>query len=253
MNVYHYTNINAILGIIQEEGLCFRASFFKKFKGEDYDIIQPEGYKVIRDLCNQKGYDFQKDNDIFQPCIVSFCTNGQSDYMWKNYADCFCGGKLILDAEILKRHAEANRYENSDCFHECEYISKVNLQSEIKHYIAKNEAQIPGTGDYQNDLVSILGLLKVQEYKQEEEYRYIRPYKILATAEYDETKEHNCNINLHPEPLKTKYYEEIHFPKEALVGVELGTNSRMNDYELLRSHLTKLGYEINDRILSVNA
>lgn len=247
MTLYHYTNINALLGIIDNTGLCFHATFFKKFKGTDYDIIQPVGYKVIEEICKEENEGFSIENNEYQPCIISFCKNGDSDYMWKEYADVFCGGMLILDAEVLRKYSQDNWPNPGDCFKECKYIDNRNIKTEIIQYLDENIESIPDTRDRQNDLITMLGFLKVQSFKQEEEYRYVRPYPILAKSHNDPNSVDNCSIDDNPEPDKNKYYEEVLFPKEALIGIKFGLNARWRDIAKVKKHLENCAYKIDQK------
>lgn len=242
MSVYHYTSINAVLNIIQDKELRFHATFFKKFKGEDYDIIQPVGSKVVKDLCRLEGEPFSENDDIYQPCIISFCRNGDSDYMWKNYADCFRGAMLIIDLEELKKCAEDNWMQHGDSFRECSYQKEGELEKNIKQYLMDNKDNKPKTDDLQNDWTSLLGFVKVDRYSKEDEYRYVRPYPVICTARYDESCEGNCNMELRPEPNKDRYYEDVSFPKKALKGIQFGELTTLKEMDTVKKHLERCGY-----------
>lgn len=242
MTIYHYTSINAVFGIIHKDNLCFHATFFKKFKGEDYDIIQPDGFRIIEELCIQENCEFDPENDCYQPCIISFCEDKNSDYMWKNYAEYYCGVMLIVDKKIVDENALENWQTHGDCIRECHYIEEDIISSEIKKYLEENKELRPDTSNLQNDWTSMLGFLKTKKYNDECEYRYVRPYQIIATSEYCEGSTHKCVIEPHPEPSKDKYYEDVHFPRTALIGIKFGMNTTVKDIIKIKKHLERNGY-----------
>ena len=214
--LYHHTRYEVLDKIITEEGISLRGSYFEKFDNEDYKWAKSKSAPIIKRLCEEEGCEYC-DDSTYQPIILSFCKESDSDYMWENYADHYKGVQIILDYEKVDSFA----YDRFDYLDECIYIEdEQKIEQYLKEHLC-NLRQIC-VNNYQYNIEALSGFIKKTPYAVELEIRYIHPYSVLFNA-YSDGKG-GCVIE---ESKPTDDNKECYmlFPKEALLGVSLGCES----------------------------
>ena len=209
--VYHYTkiksaNINILESIIREDAIHLRAAFFRKYLKEDYLWIKNYSKEVVKEICEERKWQYDEDDLTIKPYLISFCLDSNSSYMWDNYADNGKGMKLIFDKRLLLK---------------CRHV-------------------IPdGHGNYYDAL----------EIEEEQEFRYIHLYSKVGRYLYNEG---NPYYQDDEGPIKTdEMWVDLLFPKEMLLGIELGYNATNDDLQYVRKHIKNLGYD--PRIVKVTS
>ena len=257
--VYHYTkiksaNINILESIIREDAIHLRAAFFRKYLKEDYLWIKNYSKEVVKEICEERKWQYDEDDLTIKPYLICFCLDSNSSYMWDNYADNGKGMKLIFDKRLLLkcRHVipdgHGNYYDALEIALPCIYIDDT---SKLKQQLLDNINQ-PNLEmwDYFNRLKFLVASMKQSKpYKEEQEFRYIHLYSKVGRYLYNEG---NPYYQDDEGPIKTnEMWVDLLFPKEMLLGIELGYNATNDDLQYVRKHIKNLGYD--PRIVKVTS
>lgn len=257
--VFHYTiikdgNMSILESIIREDAIHLHASFFRKYCKEDYQWIKNYSKDVIKEICEEKQWQYDEDDLTLKPYLISFCLDSDSSYMWTNYSDHGKGMKLIFDKGILLKCGHGipdgygNYYDALEAALPCIYIDD---KSELKQQLLDN-INHPNLEqwDYFDRLKFLAASIKqTKPYKEEQEFRYIHLYSKVGTYFYNEG---NSYYQDDEGPIKgDDMWVDILFPKEMLLGIELGNNTTSDDLQYVRKYIKSIGYD--PRIIKVTS
>lgn len=228
--IYHYTKYECFKDMLTAEGINVKAFHYSKYGIMDYEwtieIVAP----VIEEICQENGWYFDI-NDPVDPFIISFSKLENSGRMWKILGDEYYGVQLVFDDEKLEKFAQRNH--NPDVFMDCIYTNK---KEDMKTFLLGRGWQnylVHTNNDEQGDLKDISVFILKQNLYYEQEYRYIIPYRKKIHASYTE--------GLSEEIIESGDCRFVLFPKEALVGVNIGSRSDIEKEEVM-DLLGKYGY-----------
>jgi len=238
MKLYHYTNLDALIGILRKEHICFW--------GTRYDSMNdPTDYSYARDFIIPKLREFldktpQKPYEYIPsyPYIVSFSKEKDDFNMWRMY-----NADIALEFEsdtIDKYLREYNRKENNiqfQLFGECKYVDDNNIEDKFVELFNKAEQ----CDDIFLTAQEQVSLLKRKEFENENEFR-LYTFDRYSSRFIGKTGEFiDCEI---PVNIKVKcvrnrdivFYKEFHLPKEALTGIIINSNDNAH-FKSLKTHI----------------
>ena len=234
--LYHHTRYEVLDKIIRQDGIVFKGSYFEKFDNEDYKWTKSKSALIIKRICEEGDYEYCEDS-AYQPIIISFCKEGNSDYMWENYANHNKGVQVISDYKTISSFA----LDKLDYLGECVYIEDAQ---EIDDFLMDYLCHLKQIciNDHQYNLEALSGFIKKPKYAEESEVRYIHTYPYVFKAHPD--GKGGCVFE------ETKPSEEdkelyVYFPKEALLGISLGCESE-HTLEDIHSLLNDRGYNADE-------
>jgi len=255
MYLYHYTSMQALLGILKENHICFWGTRFDSMNDPtDYiyarDIVIPQFLHSIK----KTTYEIQEIDDAY-PYIVSFCKNDDDFNMWRMYKS---EVSLELDWNIVEKYFEkviSDTKEKSIYWGECKYPATLKEVHQCFINLFNNSEQT------ENNIIDTVQecavLIKRKEFANENEFRiYCLDYK-LCRSYYNAGNYiiNDCEIanNIKVKCVKNGdiiLYKEFHLPKDALKGIILNIGDNAT-YEKTKSHLEiylgQLGYEFDIR------
>lgn len=221
MDIYHYTNFNAMEKILTESGLNFKAFYYSKYGEEDYEWTKKIVTPIIEEICAEKGWYFDIDDNI-DPFFISFCRINNSDYMWECFNRDPSGVALILDRSIIEK--QAYKDSSPDAFMDCFYTDSKEEMKSFLLGLGRNTYIVETINDQQGDLKDISTFIIKPKYREEMECRYVIPHRKVIYFSSDE--------NLSEEEIGQMDYKNIVFPKEALVGITIGPQSEVGTEEV---------------------
>lgn len=237
MSLYHYTSISNIEKIVRPNIVDLIATYYQKFAEEDYAWIRTEGKILVKELCEEFGYEYDPDYLAHRPYITSFCTSPYSDYMWSVFGDNGEGATLVINEQILCE--EASLVENYARIIPCEYIdpkSEKQKKKDIIMKIASNDYLY----DCPNDdrlMFAVMGVMQNKFY-EEQEIRYVQIEKLLSTVHY---KDGVVQVEKYNVP-EEKWIKHLFYPKELIEGIILGKNVDQEDYNYFKKYMIECGY-----------
>lgn len=240
MNLYHYTSISNIEKIVGPYKVDLIATYYQKFAKDDYAWIRTEGKTLVKELCEEFGYEFEPDYLAHRPYITSFCTSPYSDYMWSVFGDNGEVATLVINERIL--FEKASLIENYARIIPCEYINPISDKQKKKDTIMKI-ASSDYLCDCPNDdrlMFAIMGVMQNKFY-EEQEIRYVQIEKLLSTVQY---KDGMVQVEKYNVP-SDKWAKHVHFPKNFLEGIILGRNVDQCDYDFFKNYMFECGYDPN--------
>lgn len=246
--VYHYTKIQNVDSIIKNDAIHLRSTFFRKYDKEDYLWIKNYSKDVIKEICIENNWIYDDEELTLKPYFISFCQDENSPYMWKRYADEGKGVKLVFNKELLKARDLLNLSGNGghhraiEATLPCIYIEdKSSLKQQLLDNINIEDLQ---PWDYFDRLRFLASAIKwARLYKEEQEYRHIHLYPIAFTEEYNEGNFYFIDDEGPVDENDMRI--TILFPKEMLVGIELGSNTTQKEFCRMRNYITSIGYPSN--------
>ena len=261
-SVYHYTSIcndfePVLSSILHPDWIDLRATYYLKFNKDDYLWVKNHKDNIIKELCEEKGLDYEEDSFDFKPYIISFCTNGRSDYMWDKYANNQHGVMLEFNQDVLREthHNELFGKPGTvelDCFCPCLYVDEKGGEpdlSEIRSSLLGSVEKIDECGigkwTFQEKLGLAMNAVKKRDpYSKEEEWRYITLYPVASVAQYNPDSVDLCDIS-EPDAPPSEWYKHILFPKEALVGITVGSKVSNYNYKCVKNIAERCGFSPN--------
>lgn len=244
MSLYHYTKLSNIEKIVRPYKIDLIATYYEQFAKDDYAWIREEGKTLVKELCEELGYEYDADYLAHRPYITSFCTSPDSDYMWNVFGDNGEGVALAFNEQILCE--EASLIENYARIIPCEYINPIDNKLKKKDIIMKI-----ASSDYlyncPNDdrlMFAVMGVMQNKFY-EEQEIRYVQIEKLLSTVHYKDGMVQIEKYNVSPE----KWTKHVYFPRDLLEGIILGRNVDQYDYDYFKSYVFECGY--NPNIVSI--
>jgi hypothetical protein len=257
--LYHYTiiknaNVSILESIIRDDAIHLHAAFFRKYFKEDYQWIKNYSKEVVKEICEGKKWQYDEDDLTIKPYLISFCLDSNSSYMWTNYADYGKGMKLIFDKKFLLNcshgipDGHGNYYDALETALPCIYIDdKRNLKQQLLDNI--NHPNLK-PWDYFDRLKFLVASIKQSKpYKEEQEFRFIHLDSKVGTFFYNEGNPYYQDDE--GPIIADEMWVDILFPKEMLLGIELGNNATNDDLQYVRKHIKSIGYD--PRIVKVTS
>lgn len=248
--LYHYTKYDVLDKIVKKENIALRATYYQRFGVDDYECFRNDSVNIIRKICEENNWNYDPDMLTIKPFITSFCLNADSKYMWEHYADDYKGVKLIFDKEMMleiqhrygvDERGEKHNINNLECMSPCTYIGNDDVKSTLLKCYDKSSIDKEQWSHFEC-LALLLATLKMAEpFKAEEEYRHICLYPVAFTMQY--SKEENAPI-IDDDPTPDFEYLHLYYPKECLLGVELGCNSTAENMSNAIYCLKSKGYKV---------
>ncbi len=163
ITLYHYTTLEAAMGILSKENLCFWGTRYDSMNDpRDYlyakNIIIPALKESIRDLPNLK--EENTENTELYPYIVSFSMEKDYINMWRLYhAEVAIG----VDASKLRCY-DPDKY----IVRKCEYVNENNVHQKFIDMFNNSSEQCDEILMTAREQIMFI---KNEEYKIEKEYR----------------------------------------------------------------------------------
>jgi len=252
--VYHYTKIkkgetNILESIIRSDAIHLRSTFFRKYAKEDYQWIKNYSRDIIKEICLENNWPYDEDSLTLKPYFISFCLDENSSYMWKKYADESKGIKLIFSKDLLMSCVHFTSGGNSYAVETtlpCIYIeNKSNLKKQLLDNINLDELQ--SWESYFDRLLFLVSAIKQKRpYAEEQEFRHIHLHDVEFEGIYN-----NGNFYFRDKEGPTDNEDmwiDLLFPKEMLLGIELGPSTTQEDLLYVRNYVNAIGY--NPRIVT---
>lgn len=246
--IYHYTKIQNIDGIIKNDAIRMFSTFFSKYANNDYLWIKNFSKFVVKDICEENKWPYDEDELTLKPYFISCCLDDNSSYMWKKYADDGKGVKIIFNKDLFKScdHLIPNEHGGySDAIEAtlpCIYIKD---KSSLKQQLLDNiDIEDLRSWDYLDRLRFLASAIKqAKPYKEEKEFRHVHLYSIAFTTEYNDG---NPYFQDDEGPVEDEDMRiTILFPKEMLVGIELGPNTTQEEFRQVQNYIKSIGYSPN--------
>lgn len=261
--LYHYTDLNAVLGIIGADlkDLIFWGSRYDCMNDPlDYqyskNLLLPPMLDAAKEVAKEKILpEIALEEIVTEPYIVSFSKKKDDFLMWRMYN---AKVALIIDKRYFDK-CLSNR-----ALIECEYTD--NKASNIRNSFSKIEKQISECTNIYADTSRIATFIKEKSFREESEVRlstwdYYTPkgdkISLFDCREDGESIEATIESRVNSNS-KIILYKKFHIDKNALVGMIIHTYSQL-EYEMIRNTLrTKLismsySREVFENIIPTNA
>lgn len=244
--LFHYTKLQNVKGIIRNDAIHMYSFYFRKYAKDDYLWIKNYSKDIVEEICKENNWAYDADDLTIQPYFISFCEDCDSKYMWENYAENGHGVKFIFDKRFIKEcvHVIPDiRGRNTEAIETtlpCIYIEdKDKLKEAILVNIERPELQKWNYLDRLRFLVS--AIKQTKPYEEEKEYRHIHLYPIVFTANYNDGNFYIQDDN-GPTDYKDMWVDML-FPKEMLLGIEMGPSTTKEDLTEVREHIKSVGLD----------
>ena len=238
--LYHYTTFEALLGILEENNICFWGTRYDSMNDpQDYLFAQNIVIPKAIDWCYKK-YGKDEANDYLEiyPYVVSFSEHGDDLNLWRFYHSQVC---LILDKELLASECTEQGLQ----FSKCSYSDKddINLNISIgqtnQHLNIKSEKYI-------DSLMECCVFIKNKDYETEGEWRvYKSDYgSFTMSLNPDSGDIVEKEINELPNDVRVRgiknndfiLYKEFKFSKAVLKGIIIYEQSDIS-FQKIKKHL----------------
>lgn len=237
MKIYHHTKSDNLQSILLDNGVCLRAYHYSKYRSGDYAWTKGKVGTLIKGICLINGYDYDK-TDTIDPFILCFSNEGKSSSMWKKFGRSYKGIQIVLDKKIIIQYA--NKSSNPDVLMDCIYTNKINRMKSFLLQDGWRKYPHHTINNLQGDLEEISTYIMKPKFQEENECRYIIPYHKVT---------HFSNGIFWDERIARGKYLELLFPKEALIGINIGYKSKISINQV-KSVLENKGYDLSK--VSVN-
>ncbi len=216
MNVYHYTTLEALKGILQPKNLCFWASRYDTMNDPtDYIYAKEKVIPVIKQLIEENKDKFtekEREDIAIHPYILSTCELEDDINMWRFYR---AEVMLELDWDLLKA-CHGNEYTMK----KCEYVNDSNIYQKFADLFNEHEQ----SDNFPNIAYEVAVVIKHEAYKNENEYRIFKYDAETFCISGSPDKIHDGEI---PFDVKVKcvrngdyvLYKEFQFRKKVLKGI----------------------------------
>lgn len=218
MNVYHYTTLEALKGILQPDNLCFWASRYDTMNDPtDYVYAKEKVIPVLKQWIEKNKDKFtekEREDIAIHPYILSTCELKDDINMWRFYR---AEVMLELDWDLLKAC-----YGNDYIVGECRYVNDNNIHQTFADTFNQHEQ----CDTLLTDCYEVSALIKHEAYKAENEYRIMK-YDAETFAYLDSGN--NCYDGEIPSDIKIKcvrngdyvLYKEFLFCKRILKSITI--------------------------------
>ena len=230
--IFHYTSKQALLGIVQKDGLHFRASRYDSMNdSEEYKWLY-EPLKVR--ISEEQGLSKDEVNNLYEkfPYVISFSEKEEDVAMWAKYGGGGNGVCLVLNKELIVAEAELHFKKESDVVMPVRYADEKTKMETLAEVAEKFRNQGYGTGSQQEkfeDEIYCSAFVKSKAlWEEEAEFRYARIRERGMVARYSvqggklSYPEDKRGVQLRPD--KSIPYLEIVFPLEVLDRIIIGPN-----------------------------
>lgn len=175
--VYHYTDYQALLGIVDKNNgnLLFRASRYDSMNDPSdcqftREIVMPiaiRSWQRDNPEIKDKVWDYSAKS---YPYIISFSENGDDDSMWSHYHGQVC---LILSKQGIKSSTH-KRNATIATWGKCHYALPTDKESDIAQLVTElYNREIIRCNDTLMDLQDACSLVKRAAFEREREWRLI--------------------------------------------------------------------------------
>lgn len=229
--LFHYTNINALQGIVQEDGLHFWASRYDCMNdSEEYKWV----YEPLKaEIAEEQGWPKDRVNNLYEkfPYIISFSEKEDSRSMWTNYGDKGDGVCLVLNKQQIVAKAKRDLKEEWDIAMPVSYAFETTKMEILANVVEEYRNQGYGTNPQEmfEDKIYCSAFVKNKEkWEGESEFRYARIRERGMEAKYSAQggimsyPEDKHGIQVRPDN-QTPYLEVV-FPLEVLDSIIVGPN-----------------------------
>lgn len=241
MNVYHYTSLDAVRGILRGKDICFWGTRYDSLNDPtdciyaEEDIL-PE-FKAFLEETDANENELE-DIETY-PYVVSFSRIEDDFNMWRMYKAEIA---IELDAEVIRNMVEAKYEKNiiasqDELFWgECKYPKD---KEEKRQVFAELYNTTQSTDKPVIEAREILPLIKRPEFANENEYRlYAFDYN-LGIGDGENARECEIPHNIHTKCIRNKdfiLYKEFHLPVNSLKGFIINVRDDAH-FEKVKSHL----------------
>lgn len=242
MEIYHHTSFENLDKIIKQEGLSFRGSYYEEFSDADYKWTKRVVSRMVKRICINRNAYYDEDS-TFNPIVISFGKEPDSQYMWERYARQYTGIQFVLDSDIIQQYA----YDKLDYFTDCKYMRR---RGRMKRFIEQFSHDVESIDDVQYNLEAVSVLIKPVRFEKEQEVRYAHAFSKLVSVKYKDylVKGDDAFDKCTPKVDDSERF--VCFPKDALLGIRVGykSSSRLDEVKKL---LTECGYDLSKVNLEV--
>lgn len=232
MEIYHYTKTDNLWSILLDDGICLRAYHYSKYRSGDYAWTKRKVGKIIEKICFYNGYTYDK-TDTTDPFILCFSYNGESTLMWERFGKYYKGIQLVFEKELIIQSSIKNT--NPNVIMDCIYTNCIKRMKSFLLHDGWRKYPYHTINNLQGDLEEISTYIMKPKFQDENECRYIIPYHKVT---------HFSNGIIWDESLTRGEYRELMFPKEVLIGINIGYKSKIKIDEL-KSVLENKGYDLS--------
>lgn len=248
----HYTNLDAMLNIIQRDGLHFRGTHYTMLNDSlefkwSFEVLKEK----IKDKERLSEEEVHRYYDLF-PYVVSLSEAIDDHLLWHLYGKCGYGICMILDRKMLKMDSdqllnEFNIKRNWHILLNVKYANKYNHLSilddlkndyEDEYFESEND-------DYDNIAVCC-AFLKQEDWQCEREVRYAIVRNKIMQGRYDPNVKDKNTLSAFEDTENIRYYArgselvpyiDVYFPSKALTAIVVG--SRL-DFEKTKANIKKV-------------
>lgn len=236
--VYHYTSLDALRSIIQEDAVHMWATHYNYLNDPSEQIWAEEN--IIDAVNRLDDYRNVAKEEIKSwlgkdTYIVSLCKKRDYRNMWRLYCQDGKGACLVFDKNMLRMFSERcfinNPQDTFDIFEEVKYSSASNIDKNVRSFIKKKTFNIAEEEDA-SKFMRIASFIKNDDFRIEEEVRYARIREVKEIKiPYDHETGGIGKPSITKNEKDVKYrmrgndyvkYLEIGFPCEALKEIILG-------------------------------
>lgn len=255
MNIYHYTNLDAAVKILQKDNICFWGTRYDSMNDPTDSIYAREIVIPLFKITVEESEldDYEKDDSEAFPYIVSFSKKEDDFYMWRTYkADI----ALEFNRDIVKEYVDNDKSPSFIYFEDCEYP---NDKEEMHQVFIKTLNTINQGQGTMLPARHAIAFIKRKEFEEEHEVRLVTfDHEGTSFNEKGEIINYEIPQNIGVKTIRDKdliLYKEFRLPQEALTGIIINTISDEH-YEKLKSHiklfLLQQGYRHKVKIRKTN-
>lgn len=234
MKIYHYTSLDALLNILTNDKIVFRATRYDAMNDPlDYifarDILIPKLRKSL------EKFNISEDDKEYieqSPYIVSFSEKEDDFNMWRMY-------KSEVSLEFEYEDIQ-NCISNNMRIGKCEYVNENN----IDYYFLNAFNKIEFSNKILCDAQDVIVLLKREEFQPEKEIRLYNCSHNLFKAQYignndcefNECETSDLNVKARVRDNDLVLYQEFILPKKALTGITIFYHD-VEHFSSLKEHI----------------
>lgn len=244
-NLFHYTSIDALFGIVQKDGLHFRASRYDCMNdSEEYKwLYEPLKARIAKD---QSLLDDEVDN-LYEkfPYVISLSEKEDNDEMWNKYGANGNGVCIVLNKDAIVAEANLHLKENWDIAMAVRYADEKTKMDTLAEVVDEYRNLGYGTANEQEefeDEIYCSAFVKNKAlWEGEAEFRYARIRERGMEARFSAQggeftyPEDKRDITLRPD--KTTPYLEMVFPLQVLDRIIVGPNLDADGMEKIKNKL----------------
>ena len=245
--VYHYTNMNAFVGIIGGNNNDSNTAANLTFWGTRYDsmndpqdyifasrVVLPKFKKAIENM-NSLTEEETEDVESFS-YIVSFSENRDSEFMWKHYKAEIC---LELDSSLFSPWT-AKEEKINGFWDKCEYAEESDIDDVFFEKWRKSKVYLKNLNDMARHACVYI---KRKAFEPEKEWRL---YMADGALSHFKSNGESCKME-QPQDVKVKYirdndiifYKEFVLPSQALKGIIVNDRD-WDHFQKVKKHIEVL-------------